>query len=390
MQQGSSLPLQAEVIVLATVLKPVNDSRLYEKLALSLARHFPEKQIFLLGHRVEESAFDAETLPNLHFCPLFSFRRLSFKRMAANLILLKALRRLRPDLIVFATVELIPAILWYRFFKRVKIVYDVQENYYQNILYTRVYSPVLRHFLAFWVSCLEKLVKPAVDLFVFAEKCYPKQMNFKRKEFIVVENKLPRSLAEKYITKRDSSKQRFHWIYTGTISTDYGVFEAIQLAKKMYTQDERYRLTIAGYAIHSGDYLKLRKEIENLDFIHLIGGDQQVSHWKVLEELSRADLALLPYRQNKNVLERIPTKMYECLALQVPMLVQNNPFWEELLAPYRAACFIDFGNPGNDLAEKIQQMRFYATSHPFQGIYWEEEENKWIQDIAKLSQMKKE
>jgi hypothetical protein len=49
-------------------------------------------------------------------------------------------------------------------------VYDLQENYYQNIRYTDTYPPVIRHLLASTVRSVERISAPLVDHFLLAEK----------------------------------------------------------------------------------------------------------------------------------------------------------------------------------------------------------------------------
>jgi hypothetical protein len=60
----------------------------------------------------------------------------------------------------------------------------------------------------------------------------------------------------------------------------------------------------------------------------------------------------MPYVINKSYEKRIPTKFYECLAYDLPMIIQKNTYWEDFfeeiqnLVPMHKinVIFVDFGD----------------------------------------------
>src|SRR5687768_3016440 len=88
-------------IVIASVLKPVNDTRMTEKIGQSLAdtRQF---DIHIIGFRDETTS-----IPELIIHPLPFFKRLSLKRFFMSWLIFRRLLTLRPDLLIITTHELL-------------------------------------------------------------------------------------------------------------------------------------------------------------------------------------------------------------------------------------------------------------------------------------------
>mgnify|MGYP000229935105 CR=1 FL=1 len=84
----------------------------------------------------------------------------------------------------------------------------------------------------------------------------------------------------------------FNLLYSGTIAKAYGIFEAIELSKKLYENDSSIRLTIIGYCAKKSDLLRLKHEIQGLDFVTLIGGDHLVPHSEIVNEIKKANFGL--------------------------------------------------------------------------------------------------
>ena len=89
-------------IVIASVLKPVDDVRNYEKISSSLADN-KNYEITVLGtHSIEDPKYDRI---NTRAWP--RFHRLSLQRIKIQSNYWKNLKELNPDLIIFTTFELL-------------------------------------------------------------------------------------------------------------------------------------------------------------------------------------------------------------------------------------------------------------------------------------------
>jgi len=365
-------------VVLASILKPVDDVRLYQKIGQSLAHQYPDTDFHFIGFASQTLNFSKST--NVYFHPLYAFKRLSSQRLFAGIRFFRKLWRLQPQVVVVATFELLLPVYFYRWFRKVRIVYDVQENYYQNIRYTQVFPTLLRRLLANSVRLIERFCHHRITQYLLAETCYYQEMPFMQHKATIVANKVKRFA----ISPQPSIPGRL--VYSGTISKDYGVFRAIHWAAQLHQKHSETSLVIIGFCPNAQDWQQLQLLLEKHSFIQLIGGQKIVPHQEILKALQQAQFALLPYQVNKSVAGRIPTKFYECAALQTPMLVQTNPAWQSFIEKYPAGTFIDFDDATNtsQIWENIQQNTYYQQTPTDEDIFWESEEKKLLATWKKL------
>src|SRR5687768_13532589 len=132
-------------IVIASVLKPVDDSRLYEKIAQTLACT-GQYQIHIIG--CESAGIEN---PKIRQHPFKPFRRVSMGRFFAPWKILAKTLELKPDVFIIATHELLYTAMFLKIVRKCRVVYDVQENYYWNILYTAAFPLVIKPFVALYV-----------------------------------------------------------------------------------------------------------------------------------------------------------------------------------------------------------------------------------------------
>lgn len=315
--------------------------------------------------------------------PIFHFSRLHPARFWANLLFFRHLLKLKPTLVIVATFELLPAAVLYKIWKKVPLIYDVQENYYRNIAYTSVFPPLIRHVLAFGLRAIERLAHPFINHYLLAEDCYLEEMPYLRPKSTVIANKF----LKKAIQDISNKKPGFCFLYCGTISAEYGVFRALKFIQNFRKVCPETQLKIVGFCPRKADWLLLKKHTDHLDFVEIQGGEQIIPHDLVLEAMQQADFLLMPYYLNKSVAQRIPTKLYEALALKMPMLIQPNAYWQKYLDQYsfQAALWVDFDNWNNlqDIYQQLQTRSFYQNNPEIQGIYWEEEGEKLYEVLKK-------
>ena len=354
--------MNKKIIVIASVLKPVNDSRNYEKTAISISKS-GNYQVHLVGQKVLNTPMGSSII----FNPLFSFSRLNIKRFFTSWVFLNYLFRLKPDLVIVTTFELLIPALLYKLIKGKKLIYDVQENYFRNLIYTNSFPFGIKHLLAIGVRTLEYLSSPFIDHYWLAEKNYEKEFSFTKNKHTILENKLLKSSVKPRHKRQDSTLQL---LYTGTIAENYGIFEAVELAKKLHKLDSSIRLKIIGFAARKTVLKRLEKEIEGLDYISLNGGSTFVSHQEILSAIAETDFGLISYRPDKSTENCIPTKLYEQLAHKIPYLISPNPLWLELTNKYKAGIEVDFSNfDAEKVLKRIKEDIFY-TSEPGEEIYW--------------------
>jgi hypothetical protein len=158
-------------------------------------------------------------------------------------------------------------------------------------------------------------------------------------------------------------------LYTGTIGETYGVFEAISLAKKLHRIDDRYILTIIGYAAQTTIRDRVLKETNGADYIHVIGLDHPVPHVEIIRWINLSDIALTPYLSNRSTRDKIPTKFYEYIFHRIPFIMPHNPLWHNFALPYQAAVTFDFlkGDIVN-LLPHLHQHNFFRSSIGYRNL----------------------
>ncbi len=364
-------------IVIASLLKPVDDTRMFEKFACSLSKS-SKYDIAIIGFYSKR----INSITNIICYPLFNFTRTSIQRLFAPLKYFKLLLKVKPQLIIVNSIDLQLVTYLYRILFGAKIIYDVRENYYRNIRYTDTYPQLLRLPLATSIRTLEWLSRLFVAHYFLAEKNYEKEFSFTKGKSTVIENKY-KSTGTK-VVKKTNSKNTTALLYSGTIAENYGIFEAINLLEKLNKIEEKFKLTIIGYCAIAPTLNKIKNKIASNKDITLIGGNQLVPHSEIIDAIETADFGLITYRKNKSTENCFPTKIYEYMAHQLPMIVTENTYWVQFCTKYNACISIDYKNIQPEvLFDKLKNTSFYANTTDM-DIYWESEEKKLLQIVKNI------
>lgn len=356
-------------ILLGSVLKPTNDARMYEKIGKSLSV-LPNTEIHIAGYESLQS-----NQKDQFFYPIFGSSRMSFLRLLAPLKFFILARKIKPDTIVVSTHELLIITYLYRTFFACKVIYDIQENYFYNLLYTDTFPPVIKHILAYWVRLKEICIKKKIDGYLLAEKTYKIELSDRIHEHILVlENKYQGEVHHEPKIVKITEGGKIKLLYSGTIATSYGVFEAIDLIIRLYLLDFRFELTIIGFAPDYRELTKVKNRIAPYPFIKLCGGEKLVPHSEILSAIKSHHIGLLPYRFNESTTLRVPTKLFEYLLNQLPVICSHNTIWEEYIEKFNAGIIISFSNlpTAAEIKSNIMNKIFYTQGNPNE-LLWEEE-----------------
>ncbi len=367
--------MKQKVIAIISVLKPIDDSRNYEKIGHSISQT-NKYEINIIG-------FWTKNVPacnNIHFFPLFKFHRLHWKRLTTCWDIYKKLLQLKPDIIIVTTPEILIVISLYKILFGTKILYDVQENYYRNVRTSKHIHWFFRHSLAVSIRLIEKMCAPLVDHFILAEQIYANELSFTALKSTVVANKYKIIHPLEPINK---TTRNLNFVYTGTIGDSYGIFEAIYFAKAAFAMDHTFHLTIAGYCADHKTYEKLQAITQGLSYIKILGGSSLLPHYEILKIIQNADYALLPYSFNNNLEGRIPTKMYEYIYFRIPMIIRPGSAWKVLGDQFNACYYFDFNFSKGIPLQGIRGKNYYNQGD-VQDILWQKEESKLLNVVNGL------
>lgn len=365
-------------IVVASVLKPVIDTRLFEKLGLSLAQT-NKYEVNIIGFWSK----NIPEIPSVKFHPIFNFRRGSIRRLAASWKYYNILVKVKPDIIIVSTAELLPVSILYKIIFGSKLCYDVQENYYRNIKYTPTYPRPIRAGLAWIVRTIEDAMAKWIDQYLLAEKCYTYERSFPIEKSAIVLNKF-RPLRPVKSSRPLSKLPKIRFLYTGTISLNYGILKAIEFAKNISILYPDISLEIIGFSPDSALIKKVKEEIAGFSFICLKTGNSPVPHQEIIESFSKTDFALLPYQPDKSIENCFPTKIWEYMAHSLPIIIQNHEFWVNYCEKYQSCLPIDYNNYNpHQIIKDILHKKYYPSGAP-KDVFWHSEELTFIKAIERL------
>lgn len=372
----SQFPTKKVPVLIASTLKPIMDVRAFGKLALSLGET-NTYSLFIIGFSPKRPI----SIPGFRFFSSMSHFDSRLDRVLAQFRFLLRLLQVRPKVLICCTYELLPIAAFLKTVLKYKLVYDVQENYLLNLSLNPNLTETDR-------KKARKLIQKAesvkgIDLFLLAEKCYAKEMPDK-KPYLVLENKFVGELkAKKPIQLKDKSDIKF--CITGTITPAFGTWDAVIWFDEIRKSFPEAELIIAGHCplfSFSENLEKAAKEIPNL---RLQLSRNPVDHEKLISILAKTDFALLPYQDHQAIRDKMPTKLFECAALGIPVLISPNPIWEEFLAEFNGGITMDFlqtSNAGENLKAALNFTFF--TSVPPKSILWKTEKTHFQQPIQDL------
>lgn len=367
-------------VVVASLLKPIDDTRMYEKFGLSMAET-NKYDINIIG-------FDSKNVRSpegITFHPVEPFSRMSFTRLVQPWRTFRKYIKLKPEVIIANTHELLIVTSLYKILFGTRFIYDIRENYAKNIKETNVFPFLLRPLLSAWVRLKEWLSKPFINHYILSERIYESQLPFLSNHRTIIENKYAPQ-PEESTAYRDPDPTHIDLLYTGTISDSNGIFDAIDITKSLHLCDPKVRLRIVGYCALKRDLVRLQKEIETHDFIELNGGDHLVPHAEIVEAIQKADFGFVLKKPNNGTNdEKILTRLFEYTANQLPILLLNNPTWIEFCAQFNAAIEVDPQDfDAKTLLQRMKNTEFYTQGDTSSSL-WDGEKARFLDVIEQVS-----
>ncbi|WPP50928.1 glycosyltransferase [Catalinimonas niigatensis] len=366
--------------VIASVLKPVDDTRMYEKFGLSLQQ--------TNRYAVNIIGFVSKNPPkqrDIIFYPIFSFENNSWKRFFASFLFGKYLFKINPSLVIVTTFELLPVSIFYKLLNnKIELMYDVSENYALNYLTNRRPGYVNK-IIAKTIRLIEKNSQNYISLNILAETEYAKEMKFFSKPYIYILNKYKAiqvkklSLPSEVIDRAKNSSPLL--IFTGTISENYGIYEALDLAKSLRQDFPDILLILAGHVTNT-KLLSYLLNLEKEDFHLLTYVDKDpIPHMDIIKLIKLADFGLVAHRPVESIKNCFPTRIYEYMAHKKPFILQDHTYWTSYCKPWKCSINIDFKNfDSHFVAQQMKSSQFYPNGNP-DNIYWNTEETKLIQAV---------
>lgn len=379
-------------VLLASVLKPVDDTRMREKLADTLLA-CPALRVHVAGRSTNDDLPPdlADTFPRLLHHAIFWGPRLSINRLRAQWRYWRLLQVLRPALVVVHAPELLPlTLLWQALGRGRQFIYDIQENYALNIGSQGVYRGLLKRLLLAGLRRVEALAARRAAALLLAEASYADELPYLKQlppgRVLVLENKHQPPPGTRLPTQRAALPvpgQPLRLLFTGTISELNGVREALAVTEALGPHwPGGAQLTIVGFCQQPALLAEVQGWVAAGRPVRLVGGAQPVPHAQVLAEIDRSHLGLVLYRPHPSTARCLPTKLFEYLAHGLPVLVPDNPLWASLVRAHEAGLVWAAAEPVDALAARLAAALgpggtpFYPHGPPT-DVLWASEAKKF-------------
>ena len=362
-------------IVIASVLKPVTEPRAFSKLALSM-RETNKYHINIIGFCSKKS----EKSNGIRLTPIFCRQRTHILRVLAPFKFLREIIDYKPNLVIVTTYELLPMALLGKTLLGFHLIYDLQENYSQNVLLNGSAPRTLRFFLASWIRIIEKSAHRFIDHYFFAEQIYQSQFPYIQ-NYTVLENKYA---GPPPAGRRPLSRQP-EFIISGTITPVYGIEKAIHWFLSLLKHFPEARLLVVGHVPLPSFQERIEQLVSPYPNIRLNISPNPIAHHVILEAVQQADVVLMPYEILDSIRYKIPSKLYESIALRKPILISKNPSWEKIIAQYPAGLAVDFSKYEAATSQflDLSSLPLYR-SNPGKEVTWEGEKEKLMAILRKF------
>lgn len=363
-------------VLIASTLKPIRDVRAFDKLALSLGET-NKYRLFIIGFSPKKPKNDSE----IRFFSSMSHFHSSLDRLLAQVRFARIMLKIRPKLVICSTYEYLPLTALFQFFWNLKIVYDVQENYLANLELNPSQARWKKKLAAKLIHWAEK--SASVDLYLLAENCYAAKMPEKR-PYLILENRFQGKI-HSIGPISFAGKKTFHFVITGTLTPAYGILQAIEWFKVIIKEYPESTLQIIGHVTLPDFVEKIKSQTEGITQIRLQLSLEPLPNAELLEAVKKADFVLLPYQLHPAIRSKMPTKLFECAALGVPVLMTPNPIWEQFFESYQGGASVDFTDLQGALTlfhHAIGQT-YFSTPVP-QSVIWDSQKAEFQQIIEKI------
>jgi glycosyltransferase involved in cell wall biosynthesis len=302
----------------------------------------------------------------------------------------RAVQRLEPDLIHFHDPELFICAYLLKATTGAQVVYDMHEDYGSR---GGLVGKMLRG--------LERWGFTWLDHVVTAEDSYARILDDTPVAFTRVANyhKPFGSAGQRRRSpgpeNREQNEGPVHLLYTGTISEDRGLFTMIDLARRIREEGRPERIRVVGICRIDEQREEADRQIRagRLDNVfERVGWDAFVPPERMVPFYRQADVGLVLCDPTPNYVESIPTKFYECLHYDVPIICTGFPLWERFVEENDCGATVPPGDAGAviDVLDRwrtnpdLYRSRAKGARRASQRYRWEEEAGRLVRLYDRL------
>ncbi len=327
-----------------TTVHPSFDKRIFHKECKTLAK--AGYDVILIAQHEKDEVVDKIKIIALPK-PKNGFERILFSSQKAYKLALKQ----KVDIYHFHDPEFLPWAIKLKKKTGTKIIYDVHEDYPEQILSKHWIPKFLKKIISRVFNFYEKKAAQNFDLIITATPDIKK--NFGEMNADDIKN-YPIILDSKFFGDSTAPKVKnyYNLIYVGGLERVRGIKEIIQ-SLKFINPKYNVKLKLAGNFPDKNfkNEVKKLKEWSRVEFLGWIPFE------KMIETVS--DIGLVCLHPLKRFLTSLPVKMFEYMAAGIPIIASNFPLWKEIVEKNGCGICVNPLDP-KEIARAIE----YLIEHP--------------------------
>lgn len=212
-----------------------------------------------------------------------------------------------------------------------RIIFDVHEDVRRQIRNKYWIPRWMRPALAFAYGVLERLCLRAVDHVVIAEDSYAPI--YAKYGAVPVRNypalQLLAPLGKWSEPRAYSGRPKL--VYCGTVAKIRGAMEMLAAVQRLTQTHPDVHLSIIGNCFPAGLETEIAAEIRALGIERNVQMHGRMPLDRAMEVVAQCDVGLAILHPDPNYLHSLPTKMFEYMALRLPVVVSDFALWKRIV-----------------------------------------------------------
>lgn len=266
----------------------------------------------------------------------------------------RTIRRLRPALVHFHDVELIPLGLWLRLVHRMCVIYDVHEYVSLDILDKPWIPRLFRRPVAWLVGGLESIAARAFSAVVVVNDHMADLFRPWSRRVVTLAN-YPVLHAQQ--ASDGQAVETMELLYVGGINQERGLGLLADALQRLQVLVPGVRCTLVGPVDTASVDTSLLDELEAQGFLRRVG---TVPYAEVSRYLGPHAIGVIPWLPLANNVLGTPTKLFEYMAAGAPVVAPNYGFIAEIVSKVGCGRLYRPGDPDalvGAMAELLADVR---------------------------------
>lgn len=325
------------MIIHLTTVHPRDDSRIRSKQLDSLARTFGKVSLYVQDGRGNQVD------PKLGYQIVDTGPRLSrlLRMSVGGWRMFRAVWKAKPKVAHFHDPELLPWAILLRL-RKIKVVYDVHEDYSQTVRYNHRLYVFLRAILPVAVQIAEWIGSRSVNAIVSATPSISER--FPKAKTVLVRN-FPLT-QELNVSNVAYCSKPLEVCYVGTITLNRNVIGMVDAINNV-SKEAVFRLAGDFSSAATQNEVEARPGWRRVRYVGRVGREG------VVDVLASARAGLVVIKAIPHEMVSLPIKLFEYMAASIPVISSDFPVWREILEGANCGIFVD-PDDTDEIAKAIQ------------------------------------